>query len=153
MKKLVLYTVLVSCAMVSSAQVKLQRDNVDEILKSMTRKEKATLVVGTSRQGATGGIQNANGMVGAHADAVPGAAGTTQPIIRLGVPASVLTDGPAGVRISPTRPNDSKTYYCTGFPVGTALACTWNQELVEEVGKAIGNEVLNMAVTSYLLLE
>ena len=142
MKKLVLSTVLVSCAMVSSAQVKLQRDNVDEILKSMSRKEKATLVVGTSRQGATGGIQNANGMVGAHADAVPGAAGTTQPIIRLGVPASVLTDGPAGVRISPTRPNDSKTYYCTGFPVGTALACTWNQELVEEVGKAIGNEVL-----------
>lgn len=142
MKKLVLYTVLVSCAMVSSAQVKLQRDNVDEILKSMTLEEKATLVVGTSRQGATGGIQNANGMVGAHADAVPGAAGTTQPIIRLGVPASVLTDGPAGVRISPTRPNDSKTYYCTGFPVGTALACTWNQELVEEVGKAIGNEVL-----------
>lgn len=142
MKKLVLSTVLVSCAMVSSAQVKLQRDNVDEILKSMTLEEKATLVVGTSRQGATGGIQNANGMVGAHADAVPGAAGTTQPIIRLGVPASVLTDGPAGVRISPTRPNDSKTYYCTGFPVGTALACTWNQELVEEVGKAIGNEVL-----------
>lgn len=142
MKKLVLNTVLVSCAMVSSAQVKLQRDNVDEILKSMTLEEKATLVVGTSRQGATGGIQNANGMVGAHADAVPGAAGTTQPIIRLGVPASVLTDGPAGVRISPTRPNDSKTYYCTGFPVGTALACTWNQELVEEVGKAIGNEVL-----------
>lgn len=142
MKKLVLCTVLVSCAMVSSAQVKLQRDNVDEILKSMTLEEKATLVVGTSRQGATGGIQNANGMVGAHADAVPGAAGTTQPIIRLGVPASVLTDGPAGVRISPTRPNDSKTYYCTGFPVGTALACTWNQELVEEVGKAIGNEVL-----------
>ena len=142
MKKLVLCTVLVSCAMVSSAQVKLQRDNVDEILKSMTLEEKATLVVGTSRQGATGGIQNANGMVGAHADAVPGAAGTTQPIIRLGVPASVLTDGPAGVRISPTRPNDSKTYYCTGFPVGTVLACTWNQELVEEVGKAIGNEVL-----------
>lgn len=142
MKKLVLCTVLVSCAMVSSAQVKLQRDNVDEILKSMTLEEKATLVVGTSRQGATGGIQNANGMVGAHADVVPGAAGTTQPIIRLGVPASVLTDGPAGVRISPTRPNDSKTYYCTGFPVGTALACTWNQELVEEVGKAIGNEVL-----------
>lgn len=142
MKKLVLSTVLVSCAMVSIAQVKLQRDNVDEILKSMTLEEKATLVVGTSRQGATGGIQNANGMVGAHADAVPGAAGTTQPIIRLGVPASVLTDGPAGVRISPTRPNDSRTYYCTGFPVGTALACTWNQELVEEVGKAIGNEVL-----------
>ncbi len=142
MKKSFFFAMLMSCTLVGSAQVKLQRDNVDEILKSMTLEEKAILVVGTSRQGSTGGNQTGNGMVGAHADAVPGAAGTTQPITRLGVPASILTDGPAGVRISPTRPNDSKTYYCTGFPVGTALACTWNQELVEEVGKAIGNEVL-----------
>ena len=66
----------------------------------------------------------------------------TQAIQRLGIPATVLTDGPAGVRISPTRQNDSQTYYCTGFPVGTALACTWNTQLVEEVGKSIGNEVL-----------
>ena len=113
-----------------------------KILKAMTLEEKATLVVGTSRQGSTGGNQNSNGMVGSHADAVPGAAGTTQPIDRLGIPASILTDGPAGVRINPTRKNDSNTYYCTGFPVGTALACTWNQELVEKVGEAIGNEVL-----------
>lgn len=117
-------------------------NNVDEILKAMTLEEKATLVVGTSRQGSTGGNQSGNGMVGAHADLVPGAAGTTQPIARLGIPASILTDGPAGVRINPTRKNDSNTYYCTGFPVGTALACTWNTELVEQVGKAIGNEVL-----------
>lgn len=143
MKKVILSAVLASCAQVGFAQPKLQAGNVDAILKAMTLEEKATLVVGTSRQGSTGGNQaNANGMVGAHADAVPGAAGTTQPIARLGVPASVLTDGPAGVRINPTRNGDSKTYYCTGFPVGTALACTWNQELVEEVGRAIGNEVL-----------
>lgn len=121
---------------------RLQNDNVDEILKAMTLEEKAIIVVGTSRQGSTGGNQTGNGMVGAHADLVPGAAGTTQPIPRLGVPASILTDGPAGVRISPTRQGDSNTYYCTGFPVGTALACTWNTELVEQVGKAIGNEVL-----------
>lgn len=129
-------------AISANAQLRLQPDNVDAILKAMTLEEKAILVVGTSRQGSTGGNQSDNGMVGAHADAVPGAAGTTQPIARLGVPASVLTDGPAGVRINPTRPNDANTYYCTGFPVGTALACTWNQELVEQVGRAIGNEVL-----------
>ena len=142
MKKLICTAVVAGCALAGNAQLKLQSNNIDAILKAMTLEEKATLVVGTSRQGSTGGNQGGNGMVGAHADAVPGAAGTTQPIDRLGVPASILTDGPAGVRINPTRRGDSQTYYCTGFPVGTALACTWNQELVEEVGKAIGNEVL-----------
>ncbi len=122
-----------------SAQVKLQTDNVDEVLKAMTLEEKAMLVVGGNRQITTG---DNNGMIGGHAQRVPGAAGATQAIPRLGIPSTVLTDGPAGVRISPRRDNDSNTYFCTGFPVGTALACTWNTQLIEEVGKCIGNEVL-----------
>ena len=138
-------TLLTACAILTgsvstlTAQVKLQTDNVDEVLKAMTLEEKAMLVVGGNRQ-----IESSsnNGMIGGHAQRVPGAAGTTQYIPRLGIPSSVLTDGPAGVRINPRRDNDANTYFCTGFPVGTALACTWNTSLVEEVGKCIGNEVL-----------
>ena len=124
------------------AQLKLQPDNVDQILKAMTLEEKAQLLVGKSSQGSVGENGAADDMIGMHSDLVPGAAGTTRAIPRLGIPATVLTDGPAGVRINPTRQGTTDTFFATGFPVGTALACTWNQELVEEVGKSIGNEVL-----------
>ncbi|MBO7569412.1 MAG: glycoside hydrolase family 3 C-terminal domain-containing protein, partial [Bacteroidaceae bacterium] len=141
MKKTIFTTFAILLGSISTltAQVKLQTNNIDEVLKAMTLEEKAMLVVGGNRQ-----IESStnNGMIGGHAQRVPGAAGMTQAIPRLGIPSSVLTDGPAGVRISPRRDNDTNTYFCTGFPVGTALACTWNTQLVEEVGQCIGNEVL-----------
>lgn len=125
-------------AMTVSAQTapQLRADNIDEVLKAMTLEEKATLLVGATNQSETGGA-----MGGYTKNLVPGAAGVTAPIPRLGIPMLVLADGPAGVRIEPKREGETKTYYCTGFPVGSTLASTWNTELVENVGKAIGNEV------------
>ncbi len=139
MKNLAALALLVGAQPMMAQQLQLNADNIEEILKAMTLEEKATLCVGYSIAQATEAM---NGMLGQHADLVPGAAGATRAIPRLGIPSTVLTDGPAGVRISPTRKDDPNTYYATGFPVGTALACTWNTELVESVGHSIGNEVL-----------
>lgn len=117
----------------------LGRDSIDDVIAAMTLEEKAHLVIGTGMAGIDNGD---NAVVGATRSIVPGAAGTTYPVARLGIPSIVLADGPAGLRIDPTREGDSATYYCTHFPIGTLLASTWNQDIVERVGRAIGNEVL-----------
>ena len=126
---------LLLMASTMTAQTKLRADNIDEVLKAMTIEEKAKLLVGGANN-----FFGAGAVVGGEADLVAGAAGTTPRIERLGIPATVLTDGPAGVRIDPTREGTTQTYYATAFPIGSCLASTWNTELVSRVGEAIGNE-------------
>ncbi|WP_374462497.1 glycoside hydrolase family 3 protein [Chryseobacterium sp.] len=116
---------------------------IDAIISQMTNKEKVDLLIGTGMPG----IEVLTGPVGdSKQGLVPGAAGGTANLDRFGIPATVVADGPAGLRIAPIRKNDSKTYYATAFPVGTALASTWNKTLLEEVGKAMGNEVKEYGV-------
>ena len=119
------------------AQPQLTKDNIDEVVAAMTLEEKATLLVGSGWGSMTAGSMTASATA-----LVPGAAGTTRSIERLGIPSTVLADGPAGLRISPIRDNDPNTYFCTGFPVGTVLASMWDTERVEELTTAMGNEVL-----------
>lgn len=116
--------------------------NIDKVIKAMTLEEKAHLVVGAQMKDNA----QAAGEVGFTRKIIPGAAGTTYPIPRLGIPPIVLADGPAGLRIAPTREGDSLTYYCTGFPVGILLASTWNDEIIYNVGAAIGQEVKEYGV-------
>ena len=127
---------LVACGPKGDPQ--LGKASLDKVIDAMTIEEKAHLLIGTGMAGSTGD----DPVIGMTQSIVPGAAGTTYPIERLGIPAIVLADGPAGLRINPTREGDDQTYYCTHFPIGTLLASTWNQELVESVGQSIGNEVL-----------
>ena len=49
---------------------------------------------------------------------------------KFGIPNVMTVDGPAGVRLH------EKGVCTTGFPIATALACTWNLSLVEEIGRA-----------------
>lgn len=116
----------------------LNAHNIDEILRAMTLEEKAQLLVGDGNTGFVG----SGAMLGHQSRRVAGAAGQTVAIKRLGIPATVLTDGPAGVHIDPIRKGTAATFYATGFPVGTCLASTWNPQLVYQVGQAIGNETL-----------
>ena len=111
--------------------------NQEEVMSKMSLEDKAHFVIGVGMKGFSGD----DAVIGAKQSLVPGAAGTTYPLDSLGIPAVVLADGPAGLRIDAKREGDSATYYCTHFPIGTLLASTWNTQLVEEVGQAIGEEV------------
>lgn len=137
MKKTIVTGAMLLGAVAMTAQPQLTKDNIDEVLKAMTLEEKATLLVGSGWGSMTAGSMTASAVA-----LVPGAAGTTRAIERLGIPQTVLSDGPAGLRISPKRDNDPNTYYCTGFPVGTVLASMWDTERVQELTTAMGNEVL-----------
>jgi len=114
----------------------LGKDKVEDVVAAMTQEEKATLLMGLGK------YFYVNPTSGEKTIIVDGAAGGTAKIGRLGIPATVFADGPAGLRINAHRPNDAKTYYCTAFPTATALASSWNADLIEYVGKAMGNEVL-----------
>ena len=108
----------------------LQSNNIDEVLKAMTTEEKCSLLLGGA------GIK----------PDVPNVAGYTRAIPRLGIPHTVLSDGPAGLRISPTREGSNQTFYCTGFPTGTLIASSWDTAMVEIMTQAMGSEVLEYGV-------
>ena len=73
----------------------LGKDPIPAIIKAMTREEKVKFVAGNGMH--FPGARNNNGpVVGQTADKVPGAAGTTYAIPRLGIPSIVVSDGPAG---------------------------------------------------------
>ena len=92
---------------------------------------------------------------GADANSVTGAAGETSQLYfnSLGIPNTVEADGPAGIRVTAetTDKDGNAVYnYCIAFPIGTLLAQTWNTDLVNRVGKAIGEEMVEIGVTLWL---
>ena len=109
---------------------------VADVMAQMTLEEKLHLLKGS-------GLASA---MGQDKDGIAGAVGTIVPTPRLGIPTVYLSDGPAGLRIAPTRAGEDRTYYCTAFPIATLLASTWNVDLVGEVGQAMGTEALEYGI-------
>ncbi|BFH14163.1 glycoside hydrolase family 3 C-terminal domain-containing protein [Paenibacillus melissococcoides] len=89
---------------------------VKDIIKQMTLEEKASLCSGLNMW-------------------------QTKAVERLGIPSIVMTDGPHGLR-KQANPADmsSKTVPATCFPSGAGLASSWDRQLIEEVGAALGEE-------------
>ncbi|HEY6676218.1 MAG TPA: glycoside hydrolase family 3 C-terminal domain-containing protein [Terrimicrobium sp.] len=73
----------------------------------------------------------------------------THPIDRLGVPSISITDGPHGVRKSQGA-GLSTSVPATCFPTASALSCSWDADLVREVGVALGEE--SQAINVHILL-
>ena len=111
---------------------------IADVVSQMTLEEKIHLLKGSGLASALGRVTPGEG--------IPGAVGTIVPTPRLGIPTVYLSDGPAGLRIQPTREGEDRTYYATAFPIGTMLASTWNTDLVGEVGRAMGNEALEYGI-------
>ena len=95
---------------------------VADLLKRMTLEEKATMLSGS------GWMESA-------------------PIERLGIPAIKMADGPMGVRswvgssALTSATNAPVKVETTSFPSGVAMAATWDTDLVQREGQAIGQEV------------
>ena len=95
-----------------------EADGVESLLKHMTLREKVSLLSGAN-------------------------AWTTVAIERLGIPALVMTDGPHGVRA--TRVGSGRVEGpATCFPTGVSMAASWDPDLIQRVGAALGEETLAM---------
>ncbi len=95
----------------------VKKNEIKHILKKMTVKEKASLL-----------------------SALDG--WNTKPIKRLGVPSISMADGPHGLRkqYSADDLGIETSHPATCFPTASLLACSWDKELAEKQGAAIGEE-------------
>lgn len=107
---------------------RLNANNIDNVIKSMTLEEKCHMVLG-------------RGMHFNDDAKFPGTAGSTFSIDRLGIPETYCADSQQGLRMNANRAWDHNDYYPTDFVASMTLASTWDREAAFKVGQGIGNEV------------
>lgn len=121
----------------SEQQPKSENENnkINEIISEMTVDEKIGMIVGDGRFliNAQNEEITENFIANRNSKMV---------IPRLNIKTTALTDGPAGIN-KHSAPEGAEDYtYTTSFPTSTCLAASWNTELVENIGKTLGQELL-----------
>ncbi len=96
-----------------------------------------------------------DGMIGSGGMRVPGAAGETADLWeKYGIPPITLADGPAGIRVAQQVKDQEgqvlRQQLCTAFPVGSLLACSWDETLLERFGQAVAREMVEYGVDIWL---
>ncbi len=124
-----------SCSGNKSAES--ESDKIEALIASMTLEEKIGMTVGDGR------FLPAVNVAGENNVEVPIANRNSKMLIpRLSLRTTALTDGPSGINKGPAPEGATDYTYTTSFPTSTCLAATWNTEMVENIGKAFGNELL-----------
>lgn len=136
-KSILLLAVLFSASSMY-AQPQLGKSPVTDVVKAMTLDEKINLLVGQGMYVPGMPMPGAGTEPTDAQKRVTGAAGSTVAIPRLGIPALVVCDGPAGIHAF--NGGKSRMYYATAWPIGTLLASSWDTALVRKVGNALGAE-------------
>lgn len=101
--------------------------SMDKFIAQLTDKELSDLSHGEGAMGSSLGVTGNAGAFG----------GITDELRSKGIPAVITADGPAGLRIR---------RYTALLPCGTAIACTWNEELVQQLFEREGDEVKHFGV-------
>lgn len=148
----------------------LGKDKIEDVITALTIKEKVSLLMGLGKQNWEKPEADGKSIF------VSGIGGRTFAIPRLGIPSVIFADGPAGLHISAVqdiegvakaememspeeqkkqekisqKSKESKYSYCTAFPTEIAIASSWNVDLLEKVGQAMGKESLEYGIDAIL---
>jgi len=109
------------------SDVKSGKCSMEQFVAQLTPAELDDLCHGEGRMNSKLGTGGNSGALG----------GISEPLRAKGIPPVITVDGPAGVRLKRT---------CTLLPCGTALACTFDTELVAEVYTAVAAEMKRYSV-------
>ena len=144
--KLQLDTKKIKTNIISYKPIENQDSKAKELVEKLTVEELCSLVCGEYIEGTEKIIWRD--------PTVPGTAGETTLKLKekYNIQNIILSDGPAGIRLKNEYELGDNTYYqyCTAFPIATVLAQTWNTELIEKMGMAVGEEMNEFGITIWL---